>query len=187
MAKQIPRANDVYSLLLDLIFTLSPRQAQDLLAELSPRYNKRMMTRLYDRDGNEDKETGKIRLTPYQYKTIRTKYGDTFLHKGFKELTNYIEYLEQNAKYDKGYAQKLKQYSTKTHWGVLSPGGWVYEKCKSYIQQDRPEVPVNPYLINDFEVAKAYIMSLPKPIIADAMDVKMLILKFPELAELVRQ
>ena len=42
---------------------------------------------------------------------------------------------------------------------------------------------LNPYTIEDFNTAVEYIRSIPKDIRENAFDVKMLIMKFPELKE----
>lgn len=182
MAAKNPHGQSIYDLLVDLIFDLSPKQAENLYSELLPRYSKRARTHLFNKDGEEDKD-GKIRLLPYQYQAIRTKYGDTFIKKAFTELTNYIEFLEKNQDTSSKYKAKLRDYNSKTHNNLMQPRGWVYEKCKEYICSERPKVAVNPYLIDDFATAKEYIRSIPKEIREDAIDVKMLIFKFPELME----
>lgn len=182
MASKVPHGLDTYEQLIDLIMTLTPLQAKNLYNELCPRYNKRMRTMLYDESGNEN-PNGKIRLTKYQYKAIRTNFGDTFLHKAFKELTNYIEFLEANQESSSKYKRKLRDLNSKTHNAIIAhEDGWVYKKCKQYICADRPKINVNPYLIEDFYTAKEYIRSL-KPELRTSMDVQLLIQKFPELKD----
>jgi hypothetical protein len=183
MAAKNKHGNDIYDLLIDLIFNLSPLQAEKLYTELLPRYSKRAKTHLYNKDGEEDSE-GKVRLLPYQYKAIRTKYGDSFVKIAFRELTNYIIWLEKNQDISSKYKSKLKEYNSKTHANLLQEDGWVYEKCKQYICTERPKVSINPYTIEDFATAKEYIKSIPKEIRDNAIDVQMLLLKFPELKEI---
>lgn len=179
-ARKQPHGLDIYDLLIDLIFNLSPNQAERLYTELLPRYTRRAKTRLYNEEGEED-TNGKIRLLPYQYKAIRTKFGDTYMKRAFTELTRYIEYLEANQDTDSKYKQKLKEYNSKTHSNILTEG-WVYHKCKGYIIDERPKVSVNPYVIQDLPTAREYIKGIPKEIRANAIDVQMLLMKFPELA-----
>ena len=95
MAEKINHGLDIYDLLIDLVMNLSPLQAKKLYSELGVRYNKRARTKLYNKDGELD-ENGKVRLTEYQYKAIRTKFGDSYVKKAFNELTNYIIFLENN-------------------------------------------------------------------------------------------
>lgn len=181
MASKNPHGNSIYDLLVDLIFSLSPYQAERLYSELLPRYSRRAKTHLYNQKGEEDSE-GKVRLLPYQYKAIRTNFGDSYMHKAFTELTNYINWLENNQDY-KNNKQKLKDYNSKTH-NLLLTEGWVYEKCKQYIVKERPkQIAINPFMIEDFHTAKEYIKHIPKEIREESLDVKMLMIKFPELVD----
>lgn len=180
MAKNI-HGNDIYSMIIDIVMDLSPNQAEGLYAYLLPRYTTRARSRLYNADGEEDKN-GKIRLLPSQYQSIRTKYGDNYMHKAFKELTNYILFLEKNQDIPK-YKQKLKKLEKETHNMILaSDGGWVYRKCKSYAVSDRVPVNVNPFLIDDLNTARLYIQSLPANL-RDMPDVQSLLLRFPQLVD----
>lgn len=180
MAKNI-HGNDIYSMIIDIVMDLSPNQAEGLYAYLLPRYTTRARSKLYNADGEEDKN-GKIRLLPSQYQAIRTKYGDNYMHKAFKELTNYILFLEKNQDIPK-YKQKLKKLEKETHNMILaSDGGWVYRKCKSYAVSDRVPVNVNPFLIDDLNTARLYIQSLPANL-RDMPDVQSLLLRFPQLVD----
>lgn len=183
MAAKNPHGLRIYDLLLDIIMDLSPYQAEQLYSELLARYKKRSRVKLYNKEGIEDRE-GKVRLMELQYKAIRTNFGDTFITRAFTELTNYIEYLENNLDAAPNNKQKLRKYKSGTHNNILT-SGWVYEKCKQYIIKDRPPViNVNPFEIEDFNTAKKYIESIPKALRENAMDVKMLLMKFPELVDL---
>lgn len=182
MAAKNPHGNQIYDLLVDLIFSLSPYQAEHLYAELLPKYTRRSKTKLYNANGELDAENGKIRLLPLQYKALRTKFGDTYIKKAFTELTNYIEYLERNIDYGNN-KQKLKTYQSKTHNMYLTEG-WVYKKCEQYIVKDRPSLAINPFLIEDFNTAKEYIKTVPKEL-RDSIDVQMLLTKFPELVDVI--
>jgi hypothetical protein len=180
MAKNI-HGNDIYSMIIDIVMDLSPNQAEGLYAYLLPRYTTRARSKLYNADGEEDKN-GKIRLLPSQYQAIRTKYGDNYMHKAFRELTNYILFLEKNQDIPK-YKQKLKKLEKETHNMILaSDGGWVYRKCKSYAVSDRVPVNVNPFLIDDLNTARLYIQSLPANL-KDMPDVQSLLLRFPQLVD----
>ena len=180
MAKNI-HGNDIYSMIIDIVMDLSPNQAEGLYAYLLPRYTTRARTKLYNAEGEEDKN-GKIRLLPSQYQGIRTKYGDNYMHKAFRELTNYILFLEKNQDIPK-YKQKLKKLEKETHNMILaSDGGWVYRKCKSYAVSDRVSVNVNPFLIDDLNTARLYIQSLPANL-KDMPDVQSLLLRFPQLVD----
>lgn len=180
MAKNI-HGNDIYSMIIDIVMDLSPNQAEGLYAYLLPRYTTRARSKLYNADGEEDKN-GKIRLLPSQYQAIRTKYGDSYMHKAFRELTNYILFLEKNQDIPK-YKQKLKKLEKETHNMILaSDGGWVYRKCKSYTVSNRVPVNVNPFLIDDLNTARLYIQSLPANL-KDMPDVQSLLLRFPQLVD----
>lgn len=171
---------EIYDLLIEIIVSLSPNQAENLYSELLPRYTRRAKVTLYNSEGIEDK-LGKIRLLPNQYKTLRVKFGDSYIKKSFLELTRYIEFLEKNQDITK-YKQKLRDYNSKTH-NLLLTSGWVYEKCKQYIVKERPKLNVNPYEIDDFSVAREYIKNIPYEVRQNALDVQMLIMKFPELQD----
>lgn len=180
MARNI-HGNDIYSMIIDIVMDLSPNQAENLYAYLLPRYTKRAKTKLYNADGEED-NNGKIRLLPSQYQAIRTKYGDTYMRRAFKELTNYILFLEKNQDIPK-YKQKLKKYESETHNMILaSDGGWVYRKCKNYAVSDRVPININPFLIDDLNTARKYIESIPQNL-RDMPDVQSLLLRFPQLVD----
>ena len=175
------KGNDIYSMILEIVFNLSPKQAEGLYAYLLPRYTTRARSKLYNADGEED-VNGKIRLLPSQYQAIRTKYGDNYMHKAFKELTNYILFLEKNQDVPK-YKQKLKKLEKETHNMILaSDGGWVYRKCKDYAVSDRVPINVNPFLIDDLNTARKYIESIPANL-RDMPDVQSLLLRFPQLVD----
>lgn len=181
MARKISHGVSTQDLLIGLILDLSPKQCEKLYTELLPRYSTRAKTHLYNEQGEED-PNGKIRLTPYQYKAIRTKFGDSFIKKAFTELTSYIKYLEDNQETNSNYKSKLRDYNSKTHANIIEKG-WIYDKCKQYICHDRPQVAIDPYNIGDLETAKEYIKSIHPSLRETAMDVKLLIMKFPELKE----
>lgn len=183
MAAKNPHGLQIYDLLLDIIMDLSPNQAEKLYSELLVRYTKRARVKLYNADGELDQENGKIRLLPSQYQAIRTMYGDTYVKKSFTELYNYISFLEKYQDSNSKYKTKLKKYTSETHNVVLTKG-WVYDKCKQYIIKERPKVNVNPFMIEDFATAKEYIKTIPKEMREKAIDVQMLIMKFPELADI---
>lgn len=182
MASKNRHGNDIYDLLINLVFSLSPLQAENLYTELLPRYTRRAKTKLYNEIGELD-SNGKIRLTEYQYKAIRTKFGDSYMRKAFTELTRYIKYLEEHQNDDSKYKTKLKALNSKTHNALLAtPDGWVYNKCKQYICTERPKLSVNPYLIDDFATAREYIRTIPEAL-RHSIDVQSLLLKFPELKD----
>lgn len=182
MARKLDRGLDIYDLLIDLVMNLTPLQAKNLYIELSARYIKRSKTKLYNENGELD-DKGKVRLCEYQYKALRTDYGDTYIKRAFAEITKYITFLEQNQDVECKYRQKLREYNSKTHMNLLKKGGWVYDKCKQYICKDRVKVALNPYTIEDFNTAVEYIRNIPPEIRENAFDVKMLMMKFPELKE----
>lgn len=176
---KLVHGNGIYDLLISLIFTLSPYQAERLYSEILPRYSKRAKVKCYNPSLEAD-ANGRIRLTEIQYKSIRAKYGDSYTKKAFLELNNYIEYLEKNQEGDSRNVSKLNKLRTGTH-NLLFTEGWVYEKCNGLVVMDRPQLEVNPYLINDMDTAREYIRSIPKEIRHTAFDVKSLLMKFPEL------
>lgn len=173
------QGNDIYDLLINLVLSLSPTQAEKVYGELFARYNKRARTKHYNEFGEQDSD-GKIRLLESQYKAIRTKYGDSYMKKAFGELSNYIKYLEEHLNDSPEYRKKLKDYMSKTH-NVLLTEGWVYHKCKQYICHDKPKINVNPYTIDDYHTAKEYVKSIPRDMWDTALDVQMLLMKYPQL------
>lgn len=175
--------NSTMDLLLDLIFSLSPLQIEKLYKELLPRYTTRGPVKLYDVNGEEN-PNGKVRLMPCQYRSIRTKFGDTFVRKTFTRLTEYITFLEENVESHPDYKKKLKTLKTGTHNAIIAhPDGWLYQSYKAFICADRPkQINVNPYLIDDIGTAREYIKMIPRDMWNDSMDVKSLLLKFPTLA-----
>ena len=182
MASKNRHGLDIYDLLIGLVLSLSVTQAERLYTELLPRYSKRAKTKLYNVEGVESPD-GKVRLTEYQYKAIRTKYGETFMRQAFKEMTRYINYLEEHQDTCSKYKSKLRDLNSKTHNAIIGEkDGWVYEKCKAFICTDRPPVAMNPYLIDDFPTAREYIRNIPEAL-RQSMDVQALINKFPELKD----
>lgn len=179
-AAKNPHGLQIWDLLIELIWGLSPSQAEKLYSELLPRYSRRAQAKYYNEKGELDLENGLVKLTELQYRALRTKYGDTYITKAFTELTSYIKYMQQHP--DK-YKSKLKQYQSGTHNIFLTPKGWVYEKCKAYTCSERPQVNVNPYLIDDINTAKEYIKMIPPSVRKDSIDVQALLLKFPELLD----
>ena len=174
--------NDVYTMLIDIIMDLTPRQAEYLYSELIGRYTKRGRIKTYNENGDEDKE-GKVRLLPNQYQTIRTKFGDSFMKKAFLELTNYINFLEKNAPSSSKYAQKLIKLKSESHNRLIADDtGWVYQKCKALICTDKPSLNVNPFLIDDLNTAREYLRTVPQGKNNPSLDVQTLLTKFPELA-----
>lgn len=180
MAAKNKQGNDIYDLLVEIIFNLSPNQAKRLYSELLPRYTRRAKTKLYNANGELD-PNGKVRLMESQYKAIRTKFGDSYIKVAFRELTSYIEYLEAHQD-ESVYKQKLKQYNSKTH-NILLTEDWVYRKCKGYITHDRPKIPINPFEIEDYNTAKEYIKMISEDMRDTALDVKLLFMKFPQLKD----
>lgn len=179
MAAKHPQGNDIYDLLINLILNLSPTQALKVYNELQPRFDRQKGTVLYNDNGEEDKD-GLVRLTKYQYKAIRTKFGDSYVKKSFTELSNYIRFLEEHLNEKPVYKQQLKKYKSGTHNLELTKG-WVYNKCKQYVMTEPIKLNVNPFMIEDYATAKAYIKSLPESM-RQCLDVKALLLKFPQLA-----
>lgn len=178
--KKLKHGLDIYTLLIDIIMSLTPNQAESLYSELLPRYTRRAKIKYYNIDGEED-PNGKIRLVPYQYKAIRTTFGDTYIKKSFRELTSYIEYLQKHID-DTDYKRKLAKYTTGSHNKLLTDkNSWVYNKCKYTITADRPRLNLNPYLIDDLATAREYIKTIPKELRNTSFDVESLLLRFPEL------
>ena len=180
--ESLDHGNDNYTVLIDLILSLTPTQVKLLLQELKARYTNRGHTKKYNREGVIDKEHGRIRLTEYQYKTLRLKFGDTYMKHAMYEMDNYIEWLELHQDIGK-YRSKLCQLNYRTHSKEFDYGGWIYDKCKKYIRPlEDVNVCVNPLLIEDISVARKYIESLPMSM-RQQPDVMGLLIKFPELAK----
>lgn len=181
MAAKYPHGNKIYDLIIDIVMGLNQRQAEELYNYLLPKYTRRAKVKLYNKLGEED-PNGKVRLLPSQYKAIRVKFGDNYVHKAFTELTSYIEYLEAHVNDDSTIKVKLKKYLSSTHNIVLTEG-WVYNKCKYAIVNERPKININPFLIDDIDTAREYISQIPESMRKTAMDVQSLLLKFPELVD----
>lgn len=181
MSAKYPHGNKIYDLIIDIVMGLNQRQAEELYNYLLPKYTTRAKVHLYNEHGEESPD-GKVRLLPNQYRTIRVKFGDTYLKRAFTELTNYIKYLEKHVNDNSNMKSKLRKYNSNTH-NILLTEGWVYDKCKSFIVAERPKINVNPFLIDDINAAREYISQIPESIRATAMDVQALLLKFPELAD----
>jgi len=186
----LDRGNDNYSMLIDLIMTLSPAQARKEYEALKIKYSKRARVKIYNELGQEDKENGKIRLTEHQYKSLRVKYGDTYVNKAFTRLTEYIKWLEENPDYigkdGKSGRYKLTELNKRSHNKELSYGGWVYRELKHLIcvQNGLEDIVINPFLIEDYSVARKYVESL-SPEMRKMPDVIWLVEKFPELNDLI--
>lgn len=193
MARKITAdlGNDNYTMLIDLIMTLTPNQVKKEYERMKITYSKRAKRKHYNELGQEDEE-GKIILTEHQYKSIRVKYGDTYIYHAFKRLTDYIKWLEEHpdhiGKDGKRGITKLNALNKRTHDKELSYGGWVYDEMKNYIcvQDDLKDVIINPFLINDYDVAKKYIECL-SPEMRKQPDVIWLVEKFPELNDLLEE
>lgn len=183
--ESLDHGKDDLTLLIELLMTLTPNQIKNLYADLKHRYSGRAMTKTYNELGEIDKDNGKVRLTKHQYTSLRTKYGDTYMNKALHEMTKYIKYLELHSD-ESRYRNKLEQLNKRTHCKEFEYGGWVYDKCKSFIcQQDGlEEVRINPFLIDDISVARKYIESLP-PSMRQQPDVLWVAERFPELMELL--
>lgn len=178
--KQLVKGLDNYDLLIDIILSLTPLQAKNLYSELRPRYTSTGRVKTYNLNLEED-TNGKVRLMPFQYKLIRTKYGDSYLKEAFKELYGYIEYLEANVE-EADCKKKLKQYSTGTHnKHLIAPDGWVYKKLRKFVTKNPPKLSINPFTIEDYNTAKEYILNIPRELWNTSMDVQSLLLRFPEL------
>lgn len=185
--ESLERGNDNYTMLIDLILNLTPKQVKLLYTELKSRYSGRAMTKVYNELGEIDKENGKVRLTEHQYKTLRVKYGDTYMNKALHVMSEYIRFLELHQDESK-WRSKLQTLKARTHCKELEFGGWVYDKCKSYIckQEDISNISINPFTIDDISVAKKYIEALPLSM-RKQPDVIWLIEKFPELNNLLEE
>lgn len=171
----------IWDLCIEIILTLSEGQAEKLYSYLIATYTRRSKVKLYNEKGELDTE-GVIRLMPSQYQSIRTKYGDSYIKKAFLELTNYILYLQKNMDSRAEFKQKFKKLQTGSHMMLLGhPDGWVYQKCKNYIIFNKPEIVLNPFMIDDFNTAKKYIESIPREFRKEDMTVQGLLEKFPEL------
>ena len=107
MARKIDRGLDIYDLLIDLVMNLTPLQAKNLYIELSARYIRKGRTKLYNRDGELDPK-GKIRLCEYQYKALRTDYGDTYIKRAFavSDNSNFIIWCVPKLSFFNSFAAK---------------------------------------------------------------------------------
>lgn len=183
--KSMDHGNDTFSMLLDIISNLSPNQIEAEYQRMKIKYTNKGHTKLYNVEGEEDKENGKVRLTRYQFKALQMKYGLTYMKHALQEMTGYIQWLELHQDQSK-YKQKLNDLNQRTHAKEFDYGGWVYSKCKKYIQQINTQIIVNPFTINDVSVARRYIESL-SPETRKMPDVLWLVEKFPELNDLLEE
>lgn len=181
--KSMDHGNDTFSMLLDIISNLSPNQIEAEYQRMKIKYTNKGHTKLYNVEGEEDKENGKVRLTRYQFKALQMKYGLTYMKHALQEMTGYIQWLELHQDQSK-YKQKLNDLNQRTHAKEFDHGGWVYSKCKKYIRQIDTQIIVNPFTINDVSVARRYIESLSLET-RRMPDVLWLVQKFPELNDLI--
>ncbi|MBP5597580.1 MAG: hypothetical protein J6Y02_19570 [Pseudobutyrivibrio sp.] len=187
--KSMDHGNDTFSMVLDIIAGLTAKQLENEYIRLRTRYTNKGHTKLYNVEGEEDKDNGKVRLTRYQFKALSMKYGNAYMKKALQELTNYIIFMEEHPDYvsKKGKTSKqiLDDLNTRTHTKELD-GGWVFDKLKKYISSVDTQIIVNPFTINDVSVAKRYIESLSSEM-RKMPDVMWLVEKFPELNDLVEE
>ena len=181
--ESMDRGNDNFSMLLDIIFNLTPLQADALYKELRTRYTSKGHTKYYNTECVQDKENGVVRLTEYQFRALQIKYGRRYLQHAIQEMTNYINWLKQHQDEPK-YRSQLEKLMKRTHCKELDYGGWVYSKCHKYINKVDTQIIINPFVIEDVSVARRYIESL-SPEMRKMPDVMWLVEKFPELNDLI--
>jgi len=185
--ESLDHGKDDLTMLIELLVTLTPTQQKSLYEDLKTRYTNRKHTKIYNELGEIDKVNGKVRLTEHQYKSLRVKYGDSYMNKALQEMTRYINFLETHQDESK-YRRKLEDLNKRSHCKEFEFGGWVYEKCKCFIckQEGLEEVRINPFLIDDISVARKYIESLPMSMRRQP-DVMWIVEKFPELNDLLEE
>ena len=181
--KSMDHGLDNFTMLLDIISNLTPKQIEAEYVRMRTKYTNKGMTKLWNTEGEEDKDNGVVRLTRFQFKALRNKYGITYMKHALKEMTAYIKWLELHQDVFK-YKQKLNDLQSRTHTKELDYGGWVYSKCKKYISQVDTQIIVNPFVIEDISVARKYIESLSSEM-RKMPDVMWLVEKFPELNDLI--
>lgn len=179
------QGNDIYDLLINLILDLTPKQAGSLYSDLLSRFKKSSRTKRYNENGELD-PNGKVRLMESQFNAIRAKFGMSYVKKSFYELSEYIKYLEEHLGTSPEFKSKLRTYESKTHNNILTEG-WVFRKCKQYISVEKPKINVNPFEIEDYPTAVEYLKSIPKSTWDTALDVKMLIMKFPQIVDDIKE
>lgn len=187
--KSMDRGNNNFSMLMDIICNLTPKQIEREYIRMRTRYTKRGLTKLWNAEGEQDKENGKIRLTEYQMKALYIKYGETYMKHALQQLTDYIVFMEEHPDYmsKKGRTAKeiLDDLQTRNHTKELD-GGWVFDKMKKYVRKVDTYISVNPFVIEDISVARKYIESLPMEM-RKMPDVMWLVEKFPELNDLLEE
>lgn len=139
----------------------------------------------FNRDGEEDKKEGKVRLRKQDVVKITELLGEKYLLLAIQIMYDYISYLEQQAPYDATKRRKLRDLKTRNHFIDLTRG-WVAEK----IEKDYPAVNRNLDIktlsiedVNTLDKARTFIKQLPSYLRINNPEVELLVNRYPELTE----
>lgn len=139
----------------------------------------------FDRDGNENKVEGKVRLRRQDVEKITEVLGEKYLLLAIQIMYDYISYLEQKAPYEAGARRKLRDLKTRNHYIDLTRG-WVAEKIEKNYPAATRNLEIEALSLEDVNTlgqARAYIKSIPSYLRINNPEVDLLVSKYPELLE----
>lgn len=162
--------------------TLSDKKAKEayqILLERFEVHRARVLT--FHRNGQEcPPPNGKIRLTPSQYETILSTYGEQGFHELCEILYDYIVYLEERAESEVIARRRLKEYQKISHYYKLTKG-WVaqrYEEAHPNTIVNLENKPLNFFDISTKAQAIEYIKSIPNELRLDNKEIAYLIMEY---------
>lgn len=139
----------------------------------------------FDRDGNENKLEGKVRLRKQDVVKITELLGEKYLLLAIQIMYDYINYLEQQAPYDASKRRKLRDLKTRNHFIDLTRG-WVAEKIEKEYPAINRSLDIETLSLEDvktLEQARTFIKQLPSYLRINNPEVDLLVMKYPELLE----
>lgn len=162
--------------------TLSSKKAKEayqILLERFEIHRARVMT--FTREGTEcPPPNGKIRLTPSQYETILSTYGEQGFHELCEILYDYIIHLEERAECESIARKRLREYQKVSHYYKLTKG-WVaqrYEEAHPNTIVNLENKPLDFFDIDTKGKAIEYIKSIPNELRFDNKEIAYLIMEY---------
>ena len=162
--------------------TLSSKKAKEayqILLERFEIHRARVMT--FTREGTEcPPPNGKIRLTPSQYETILSNYGEQGFHELCEILYDYIIHLEERAECEAIARKRLREYQKISHYYKLTKG-WVaqrYEEAHPNTIISLENKPLDFFDIDTKAKAIEYIKSIPNELRFDNKEIAYLIMEY---------
>lgn len=162
--------------------TLSSKKAKEayqILLERFEIHRARVMT--FTREGTEcPPPNGKIRLTPSQYETILSTYGEQGFHELCEILGDYIIHLEERAECEAIARKRLREYQKISHYYKLTKG-WVaqrYEETHPNTIVSLENKPLDFFDIDTKDKAIEYIKSIPNELRFNNKEIAYLIMEY---------